>query len=419
MRQRVKRVVQIAVWFGLGLVGTLARRSAGGHHPLRAGDPHVRRILVIRVDLIGDVVLSLPAVHGLRQAYPRASIDMLVRPSTADLVRGHPDVRQVLEYDASIWRSPLGIAAPRTWRLARNTLRTLRTQRYDLCVSIAGDWASVLAWASGARRRVGYAAEAYAGLLTDAVPGGRYGVRQHEIEYGWRLAQAAGAQGTAPAPPLLHIRPEAAVAATALLHTDGDRLASGPLIALHPGARNGLSKRWPEASWVALARALHGEVGARVILVGAAGDRAVAHAIAHASGNVLQDLTGHTSLGELAAILAQCALLISGDSGPLHIACALGTPVVGLYGPTDPLISGPVGPHALVVRQPMWCAPCYDARATADCRFSNPVCMKTLSTAAVLAAAKRQLTSAPPTAPRLEREVHAGPGPASSRSLAD
>jgi ADP-heptose:LPS heptosyltransferase len=131
-----------------------------------------------------------------------------------------------------------------------------------------------------------------------------------------------------------------------------------------------------------------------VVLVGAAGDGDVAAAIARAAGGGVVNLTGRTALPELAALLARCDLLVSGDSGPLHIACAVGTPVVGLYGPTDPEISGPLGQRAVVLRQAIWCAPCYDASAVADCRFGNPVCMKTLPPVAVLAAVRRLLAVA-------------------------
>ncbi len=267
----------------------------------------------------------------------------------------------------------------------------LRACRYDLSVSIAGDWASVLAWLSGARRRVGYEREAYPGLLTDPVPGGRYGVRQHEVEYVKQLARVAGGRVADDVAPALHATPEGERRALQLLAQCGVTDLGGPLVALHAGARNGLAKRWPTVSWAQLATDLVERLGARVVLVGAGGDLAIAAELQRLAQGRVIDLTGQTTLADLVALLALCDLVISGDSGPLHIACAVGTPVVGIYGPTDPLISGPLGTDALVVRQPIWCAPCYDARATADCRFRNPVCMKALPHTAVVAAARRQL----------------------------
>jgi lipopolysaccharide heptosyltransferase II len=242
--------------------------------------------------------------------------------------------------------------------------------------------------------------------MTDAVPGRRYATRQHEVAYVVRLARAAGGVlADVDAAPVLCVQPEDAEHARVLIaatepvslfgaHLDG---ALGrqtvPLVALHAGAQNGRAKRWPTASWAALADLLIAQLGARVCFTGTAADASVVAAIRRCMRHerVAADLCGRTTLADLAALLDQCDLLISGDSGPLHIACAVGTPAVGLYGPTDPALSGPVSPDAIVLRQEIWCAPCYDASAAADCRFGNPVCMKALTPARVFAAARDQL----------------------------
>lgn len=391
--RRAKCAAQAVVWLALGSAGTLARVAAGVSQPLEAPDPRVRRILIIRMDLIGDVVLSLAAVRALRGAYPHAVIDFLAQPSSAAILAGQPDITNVLTYDASVWSNPAAIFRRANRAAARTMLQRLRRPRYDLCVSVSGYWASILARLSSARRRIGYADEAYRGMLTDTLPGGRYVIRRHEIEYVRELARAAGGRNAALSLPELRVTPPAAAAVAALLAESG-LTAARPLVALHAGARNGLAKRWPSASWAHLARRLVACLGARVVLVGAPGDGEIANEIARVAGDGVVNLTGRTSLPELAALLAHSDVLVSGDSGPLHIACAVGTPVVGLYGPTDPVISGPLGERAIVLRQPLWCAPCYDASAVADCRFGNPVCMKTLPPEAVLAAAQRLLATA-------------------------
>ncbi|HEV7128153.1 MAG TPA: lipopolysaccharide heptosyltransferase II [Ktedonobacterales bacterium] len=391
---RAKHIVQRLVYAGLAGAGLLSGLRIGRTQPLRPGDPRIRRILVIRVDLIGDVVLSLPAIQALRQGYPNAAIDLLVLPATAAVLEGASDIARVLVYDPNIWRSPAALCAPRNWRAVGRLVQTLRAARYDLCLSVAGDWASVLAWISGARRRVGYAGEAYPGLMTDPVPGRRYARREHEVEYVHRLARAAGGIVTEHnALPALHIPdPTRHALLTKLAVLGVPRVESGgALVVLHAGAQNGSAKRWPAASWAALADRLAAHDGIQVIFTGAATDRPLVAAIRDQMREAHVDLSGATTLAELAALLALADLVISGDSGPLHIACAVDTPVIGLYGPTDPLLSGPLGPHALVLRHTMWCAPCYDASATAECRFGNPVCMKSLSPLAVYQAACRQL----------------------------
>jgi lipopolysaccharide heptosyltransferase II len=389
---RAKRVVQRIIRAALGAAGraTSPRLSAVG--PLRAGDPRVRRILVVRVDLIGDAVLSLPAIRALRRAYPWAEIDMLVPPSVAGVLAGHPDLSRVVIWNPQVWRRPVELLQQRNWREAAAIIARLRAPRYDLCVSISGDWGSVLARLSGARRRVGYAGEAYAGFMTDPVPGGRYMQRKHEVEYVLELARAAGGIVVEDeALPMLHVTSAGEAGARHVLERAGVVLDGRPLVVLHAGAQNGQAKRWPPSHWATLADRLVSECGADVVLTGAASDAPLTAAIRRRMRRPVYDLTGQTSLPALVALLARCDLLVSGDSGPLHIACAVGTPVVGLYGPTDPLISGPLAPDAIVLRREIWCGPCYDASATADCRFHNPVCMKQLPPAAVLDAARRQL----------------------------
>lgn len=408
LNRRTKRAVQAVVWMLLALAGRVSRLRGGPRGPLRAYDRGIRRILVVRTDLIGDLVLTLPAIRALRQGYPDAEIGVLVLPSTRDILAGEPDIAHVHTYDPNIWRRPLSLVNPRNWRRVRALITELRAMRYDLAVSIAGDWGSVLTWVSGARRRVGYAGEAYPGLMTDPLPGRRYAARQHEVAYVARLARAAGGVlADDEIAPVLHVEPEAARRVRALLgalvpiRQQQHNGRAHPLVALHAGAQNGRAKRWPVASWAALADRLVAEAGAHVLLTGSASDgplvAAIRRRMRHASG--ASDLAGRTSLAELAALLDQCDLLVSGDSGPLHIACAVDTPVVGLYGPTDPALSGPVSDGAVVLRQEIWCAPCYDASAAADCRFGNPVCMKALTPARVFVAARRQLARAGMQAP--------------------
>jgi lipopolysaccharide heptosyltransferase II len=235
--------------------------------------------------------------------------------------------------------------------------------------------------------------------MTDPVAGGRYRERRHELTYIHALARVAGGVLADDDLPRLLVHPPSVVSLADTLKAAGVP-AHCPLIALHPGARNGKAKRWPAEHWAQLAGLLSRRLDATVLLVGASGERDNSHMIARAAGARVYDLTGKTSLPELVALFARCDLVISGDSGPMHIACAVNTPLIGLFGPTDPRISGPVAPNALVMRQKIWCGPCYDASATADCRFHNPVCMKSISPQAVFVAVRRQLAARQPSASR-------------------
>ncbi len=407
IKRGLKRRAQSALRWGFAQIG--AATSDRNHPPatLRAGDPRIKRILVVRVDLLGDVVLSTPAVRALRRAYPHAKIDMLVQGSYAGILEGDPDINHVHAWNPHIWRDPRNWIALSTWTQTLGALRRLRIPRYDLAISVSGDIGSIVTRLTGARRRVGYGREAYRWFMTDPVPGGRYLERAHETRYVLRLAAAAGAT---PQPgderPRLVVSPEATARMRAIL--DAARASKGasarPIIALHAGARNGQAKRWPARHWATLARRLASDLGALVVLTGAPNEESLARDIECMAGAPLLNLCGKTSLPELKALLAQTDLVISGDSGPMHIACAVGAPVIALHGPTDPKISGPTAPDALVLRRPIWCSPCYDASATAECRFGNPVCMKDLAPGAVFAAARKRLGME--SAPSAEPAIH-------------
>jgi lipopolysaccharide heptosyltransferase II len=390
-----KRRGQWLLRLALGAVGYATRtrmRPAGSQ---AVGGPP-RRILVVRVDLLGDVVLSLPAVRALKRAYPEADIDLLVLKSTAGILEGQPGIHRILAYDPHVFRQPASFLRADHWLEAANVLRTIRASRYDLAVSISGDMGSILTRLSGAKRSFGYSREAYRHFLTDPLPGGRYLTRQHETEYVLALARAAGGITTSPedARPRLIVVPSARYRISSLLGEGRARLGrTGPIVTLHGGARNGQAKRWPTGHFASLAERLIEEFNALVVLTGAGGEAQLARAIAERCHHPLLNLTGKTSLPELAALLSLSDLVISGDSGPMHIACAVGTPVISLHGPTDPVLSGPtaLSRDAIVLRRELWCSPCYDASATAQCPFGNPICMKNLQVDLVFGAARDRL----------------------------
>ncbi len=403
LKRVIKRRAQRALWLALAALGRATQTPVARTSTPRAGSPEVRRILVVRVDLLGDVVLSLPAVRALRRAYPAADIDMLVLHSTAGVLVGDPDITRVLSYDPNVWRRPLRLVRPATWRDALTLLRELRTAHYDLAVSISGDIGSILTRLSGARRRVGYAGEAYPFFMNAPVPGGRYRVHQHEVRYVQALARAAGGI-VEPGDELLrlHVLPQAAERVAGILEQARTNTgARGPVVALHAGARNGQAKRWPPAHFATLVERLVDDLDALVIFTGAPNEDQIVRAIVRHTPKRVVNLVGKTSLPELVALLAASNLLITGDSGPMHIACAVRTPVVALHGPTDPELSGPTAPDAIVLRRTLWCSPCYDASATAECRFGNPVCMKELPPQLVYTAALRQLRRQGRTMPHL------------------
>jgi len=383
------------IYLVMTVVGLLARAGRVKNHyaPLDAEQFHPRRILVIRLDLIGDLVLSLSLVRALKRSYPEAEIDLLALPSSATIASADPDLAMIIPYDPNVWRRPQALVSLKHWRDAIRLLRQLRGREYDLVVSVFGTWAGLLALLSGAPRRVGFGEESYPGFMTDSVRGRHWrpGDHKHEVDYCLELARAAGAHITEEdRVPRLSVNAQARKEVELLLEQEGLRTAK-PLIACHVSSHNGQSKRWPLPYWATLLDRLIAEDGASIVLTGAPNDVPFIEAVTRRMKEKPVVLAGKTSLPQLAALFERSNLLISGDSGPMHIAAAVGSPLIAIHGPTDPALSGPVSPTASVLRSPIWCSPCYHAKGPADCRFYTTQCMKDITPDQVLDAVHERL----------------------------
>jgi lipopolysaccharide heptosyltransferase II len=388
----LKKGFQSLLWIILGIVGWATSRAPRSHIKLTPATFHPKRILVVRTDMLGDVVLTMPAIRALHQSYPDAELDMVLLPSSAGIVQGQPGITTIFTCDPNNWLGAIVDGGVR--REVQELVSSLRSRHYDLGVSICGDWGSIITRLSGAKRRVGYADEAYPYFMTDPVSGGRYTIRQHEIYYGLSLAKHAGGDIEADNQyPSLAVSLSARERISQLFQTHG--IDSGQkVIAFHVGSRNGQAKRWPLPLWAQLADMVISQYPEFVIvLVGAPNDKALAQSVLHRihTHKKVIDLTGETNLQELIALLKQAMVIVTGDSGPLHIAEAVGTRVVAIHGPTDPLLSGPCHPTSIVLWREIWCAPCYDHKATAECRFSNPVCMKGITVQQVMESICQQI----------------------------
>jgi len=377
----------------LGLISSAGRlfRRPGPLDPER-----VRQILVIRLDLLGDMVLSLPAVHALKRAYPNAQVTVLALPYAADLLELAPVVDSVLTYDVNRIRRPADVLSPRSYRELLAVVRRLRQANFDLCLSLHGRFACVMAWLSRCPRRYGYRAEAYPFMLTHTLPGGRYDARQHEVLYNLRLAELAGAPadwtqrlGGSQAPKLTV--PLTEQRRMRHLLAEWEIRADSLLVVIHPGASNGSAKRWLPEYWGRVASRLHDELGAAVVISGTPAEAAIVQAVVCGCNFKPVILAGQTTIPQLGALLKRADLLLSSDSGPAHMAAALGTPQITIFGPTDPAVYAPINPKAVVLRRDLPCSPCYDARATAECRFGHVNCMRQLEPDEVYQACTRLL----------------------------
>src|SRR5262245_33001021 len=351
--------------------------------------PRASRILIIRLSALGDVVHVLPMLDALRRARPEAEIGWLVEEKAASLLAGQPPIDRLWVAPraqiADLLRRGRAIAALR--QLSRFT-GELRAAGYELVIDAHSNArSSFLAWCSGAPRRIGfahgYAKEGAGWLYTDRVVPSR--PRQLKVQRALELLRPLGIDPRG-ARAVLGISEATRAWARAQVQPLGGR----PVVAIHPGVSDfGAIKQWDPVRFGRTALRLVRERGARCLVTWGPGERDLALRVVEASDGsaTLGPETG--SILELAALYEACDLVIGADTGPLHLAAALGIPVVGLYGPKDPEIYAPwdarTGDAAPVVRRPVHCSPC--SRRTCG----NVICMPAIQVGDVVAAAAASL----------------------------
>jgi ADP-heptose:LPS heptosyltransferase len=379
MSSQLKRSAKSIGWAGAGLLfsswGLLRDRPHGRSVPdLR----EVRSILAIRLDLMGDLLFTLPAIAALREAAPQARLSLLVLPYTAEIAAMVPGVDRVVAVDVNSWRRPGSWANGSAPRQVRAAMSVLRSEPYDLAVSFYGRVGAAAALLSGARYIAGYRDEGYFSGFDLALEGRRYLERKHEAEYCLDLVRAIGAPATG-GMQSLKLDPGALERIDNILM----RLGAGAgdrLVALHPGALNMAAKRWLPERWAEVADRVQRQSGCRVVLVGSPSELPLVEQVRGGMETQPIVVAGRTTLTELAALLGRCPLFLGGDSGPLHLASALGVPSVSVYGATDPATNGPLGARARVVRAGEACSPCYDLNSPAECRRGDILCMHSVTT---------------------------------------
>jgi heptosyltransferase-1 len=356
------------------------------------------KILLIKLSAVGDVVHTIPVLHKLRRRYPAAQLDWLVSAPNAELLQYHPAINNVIEFAREDWRMP--------WRLkpyvgSARLAMTLRATGYDLVLDLQGQLRSALfACASGAPVRIGFdrpRAELWNASARPLPPEARKHAWQGAREGSWLaythhiplptldLHPVDRYLGVGPMLGLddsaadfsFPIGKEANDRIDALLHYYD--LAAAKLVALAPGS-GWETKEWRSEAFAEVARHFLRN-GFAVVLIGTPGERAVCETVAKLAPGAV-NLAGDTTLSELAALIRRAALCVTNDSGPMHLAVALDRPMVSVFGPTDPVWSGPYRRADAVERANVACSPCF-LRRLRDCPH-NHVCMHDVAAATVI-----------------------------------
>ena len=315
------------------------------------------RIVIVKPSSLGDIVHALPTAAALRRRFPKAHMAWVVKREWAEVLEGNPDLNEIL---------PVDLTTRRGWWEA---IHAIRAGKFNLAVDLQGLFRSaLLGWLSGAPAHIGFA-EAREGstwLYRYLVQSGNLSL--HAVDRYLLIAQslAAPMEPLSPASFPLPADPDTTARVVALVG-NGD----GALVAVNPSAR-WATKQWPPESFAVVADELHAR-GVRVALIGAPGDEPIGEQVLRHMRTAPINLIGQTTLKELIALLRMTRVMVTNDSGPMHLAAAVGTPVVALFGPTDPAKTGPYGVGHVVLRSAVPCSPCFSR----DC--VNPVTMECLT----------------------------------------
>lgn len=333
------------------------------------------RILIVKLSSFGDVLHALPTLEALRDLYPQGRLTWLVEAAYAPLLQGHPALDHV-------WLAPRlrprQIFAGANPTLITGLVRQLRAHRFDVVIDLQGLLKSAV-WVALARsaRKVGYdqTREGSYRVISERVD--PFDPEAHAVRRYLHLAHYLGAEVN---PPRFRLGLGAAAKVSHLL-PGGE---TGGLAVLHPGSR-WPSKLWPAAAWAQLGDWLSREHGLQVAITGSAADQKLTADILRQMREPVIDLAGRTSLAELAAVLRRARLAVTTDTGAMHLAAALGTPVAALFGPTSPWRTGPFGQGHQVVRLALDCSPCFRRRCP------NPRCLSDLAPELAQAACEKIL----------------------------
>jgi heptosyltransferase I len=341
-------------------------------------------ILIVKLSAIGDVIHTLPALNAIRAHYPRAHITWLVETAAADLVIDHRALDRVIVSHRKRWiRELAGPGRRQAMVEIRDFWRELRDTDYDIIIDFQGLLKSALpVWLARGKRKIGFdrgmqhQEHSYL-FLNERIP--PVDMEVHALTRGLMLLNAIGID----TPAVVYDIPVSerdsghVKSMLAACGMDGSR----PLVAINPVAL-WETKLWLNHRFAALADRMVGEAGVDVVFTGGSGDRETIEAIRGMMTEKAADLSGRTTLSMLAALYQQAALLVTTDTGPMHLAAAVDTPVVALFGPTAPWRTGPYGQGHKVVRTAPPCSPCFKRQ----CDIHQCRCMCDITVEQVLAA---------------------------------
>jgi heptosyltransferase-2 len=326
------------------------------------------KILIRATNWVGDAIMAIPALRSVRAKFPDAHIAIAARPYVADIYKDQSLSDELIHYDPK--------AQHRSRRGRELLINHLRACNFDSALLLQNAFdAAWLVWRAHIPQRIGYARDARSLLLTKAIPVPKPGeIPPHEKFYYLELLRRAGWIDSLPDNPHITLQvSDAARQRASLTLLEAGARPRAIRIAVGAGASYGSAKCWPPDRFAVALNAGVSQTDADVILFGTPAETPVSSAIASSLRRLPIDLTGKTPIADLPALLSLCHVFLGNDSGAMHVAAAVGLPVVAVFGPTDPHGTAPVTPRLTIVQQKPYCSPCFLRRCPTDHRCMTAV----------------------------------------------
>ena len=338
----------------------------------------VKKILIRGANWIGDAVLTTPAIRAVRMAFPDARISLLVKPWVADIFRENPDINEIILYE----KKHAGLFG--RLKLAK----LLRARGFDTAILLQNAFdAAFIAWLARIPERIGYDRDWRRLFLTKAVPVKKDPPKRHQVYYYLDLLEEALQISHEEADPFINLSRDEMNNAVTLLSESLDLKSRPPVIGINPGAAYGSAKRWMPERFTGLINRIINELDGRVVLFGSGSEVEISRLITSSLSvppSTLMNMAGRTSLRQLASLIAECDVFITNDSGPMHMAAALLTPVVAIFGSTDKAETCPFGDGHQIICKDLKCSPCLKR----ECPEGHLKCLKDITTEDVFEALK-------------------------------
>ncbi len=346
-------------------------------------DIRASKILIRGTNWVGDSIISIPAIREIKRIFPHAQISLLVRPWVREIYSNVDFVDEILEYDKA--------GVHHGWSGFHRLICDLKSRKFDLAILLQNAFeAALISWRARIPKRIGYARDGRSLLLTNAcrIDPAVHGV--HQAYYylgilsgmGW-IERRLWENSDYALPINIGIRDSDTAAAGEMLRAAGI-FEGETVVGINPGAFYGAAKRWFPDRYAAVADTLAKQYDARIVIFGSSSDARVAEEVATKMISRPAVLTGRTTLGQLMALIKKCRLLITNDSGPMHLAAALDVPQLAIFGSTSEIATGPLSRRAVIIKSPVDCNPCFLRECPTDFR-----CMKGVSVERVLEEANK------------------------------